>query len=254
MFTALVPTLLIVVPSAPVPNAPQFQLPKDPKAIVIEFDYAGGFTPPPKNNKPNLTITADGTVTANNRFSGDSATMRLSPAEVQELLAFIITENKFLEYDPAKVEQAVEDVTRKNGPVPQVADAPSTVVKVRTADKEHKASYYALGMAANQFKEIKPLQQLHAIEYRLGRLQAITWAGGPKVVDEYLKLVNEKLKAEYPDVAPLTRDEFRYARTIDGTMTAMFSRPDAEKKTFTNATIEHSTGNTPKVSLLVKSK
>ena len=251
MFTALVPTLLLVVPAAPVPTGPAIPLPKDPNVVVIEFDHSGGFTLPPMNNKPALTITAGGTATVNNRFTGESATLKFTPAQVQELLKFIVTDNKFFEFDTAKVEKAIEEENQKNGPVPMIADAPNTDLMIKTADKEHKVSYYALGMAASQYETVEPIRQYHAIERRMNQAQSLVWAGGPAAVEGFLKLANAELKAKHPDAAPLTMADLEYARRQDNTLTTTFRRTNKAKKTFVYASVVQSDTGEPKVVLQV---
>lgn len=238
-----------------------YKLPKNPKAVVISFDWAGGFTPPRKSNAPVLSILRDGTVNMPDRFGlSKDVTGKISQRELQELLAFAIKTNKFFEYDPAKVKKKIEIESKKRPFIPRIADAPSSVIFIQIAGKSHKVSHYALAFAASQFKTIKELQQLYAIEKRLRRLMDVTRLGGPTGVKAMLTLANAELKKKYPKVKPLTMEDLQ-STGIDrnGSKRVSFHRsgktatgkPDG---TFVNVFIQMQEEGNPKVTVRAKLK
>ena len=70
--------------------------------------------------------------------------------------------------DSAALEKAI-DVERARGRVPMITDLPTTVLRLRTATREHEVRCYALDFYAEKLPALKPLQQLHALEHRLAR-------------------------------------------------------------------------------------
>lgn len=149
-----------------------FPFPSDPSAVIITMDWRGGFNVSgPRNVNPILTIRADGRVTVIdpwNRTADKEAV--LSPAEIQELLRFAITEQDFFAFDAVSVRQAIEAEFKKAGGGTAISDLSDTVVQIRTANQEHEARYNALASWAQWYPNIKPLVQLRAIELRLTKL------------------------------------------------------------------------------------
>lgn len=205
------------------PGAAAIPLPKDPKAVVVEFSFKGGFTPPRKNNDPNLTVTAGGAVTASDPFTGATATFQLPAEELQGLMHLIVAQKKFFDISEEKIAKAIQE--QKAGIGIAIADAATTVVKIKTADKEHEVKVYALGMQANQYKKVEALLNLVAIEKTLNQLLSTAWAGGPVAVEASLKVANAELKKTFPDLKPLAADDLRFARmNPQGNVTLNFHR------------------------------
>jgi len=144
---------------------------------VIVFDYAGGFTPPPLNDDAAMTIYADGKVVLGNRFKEDATIEgKISEDELHALVSFAIEKNA-MTFDPADVKKAIAEKQKKAAEkglgiaFPQIADAPSTVIKVNANGKSSVASYYALGMAANMHKDIPQLVELQEVAKKLGEVR-----------------------------------------------------------------------------------
>lgn len=237
-----------------------YELPKDPKAVVISFDWKGGFTPPRKKMDPALSILRDGTVLMPDRFGlGKDASGKISQKELQSLLRFAIEENKFFQFDAAAVKDKVRKAN-KGRPAIVIADAPSSVLEIRLAKKSHKASYYALTFAANRNKTIAELQQLAAIQKRLTRLMNVVRLGGKDELNKKLALANRELKKAYPKARPLTDDHLqsvgdrpggsRYISFYRAGKTAT-GKPDG---TYTTVTIQVPAKGDPKVTVRAKLK
>ena len=150
------------------------QLPAEKNAVVIVFDYVGGFTPPPVNDDPHMVIRADGSLTLGNRFKENARIeSKISRDELQELLRLAIDECNVFAFDAAKVKQEIADKAKKvraNGIIqlaPVIADAPTTVIKVHADGKQVETKYYALSFAARTHKDVAALQKLQKLAERL---------------------------------------------------------------------------------------
>jgi hypothetical protein len=173
----------------------QIALPKDPTAHIIVYDsrsywdvhiYEMGFWPPPNGQPargrgllpPLLKIQADGTMIADDRYkSAATFQLKIAAEEVQELLQFIIHDNDLLRFDQAKVEADIKKIDTGS-----VADSPTTTVRIKTADREHEAKYYAVDFYLERHPEVKELKQLDAVAKRLWQAYGRVLADGIKVV------------------------------------------------------------------------
>ncbi|MEQ8787009.1 MAG: hypothetical protein RIC55_11945 [Pirellulaceae bacterium] len=196
----------------------KYKLPEDPEAAVIVLDFKGGFTPPRISEEPTMTIRADGSVVIPAKFEGQKSFRgKISREELNELLDFAIEENKFLEYDAAKVAEKLA----AGGPRFAVADAATTVLKINVNGETKEASHYALGMTRN----VEELQRLFAIQQRLMQLQSVIQLGGQEQVKKWLAVVNTELKAKFPDAPALTLEDFNSGgERGDGSIYASFQR------------------------------
>jgi len=153
-------------------HAAEHKLPE--QGPVIVFDYVGGFTPPPINNDPAMVIYADGKVVLGNRFKENASIEgKITPAEVQALVAFAIDDSEIRSFDPAAVKQAIADKAKQAAAkgiltvFPRIADAPTTVVKINADGKQSEAKYYALSFAASTHKDIPALVQFQQVAKKL---------------------------------------------------------------------------------------
>lgn len=257
-FGALVGAMLVA--STGVAAEEVYKLPKDKTATVISLDHKGGFTPRRKSDAPMLSILADGTIKMPDRFGfSKDVNGKISQKELQALLRFIIKDNKFFEYDKAKVAAKMKKAAAGRN-IPRVADASTLVIEVKIAGKSNKASQYALGLMANQYKTVPEIQQLSAINQRLNRLMNVTRLGGEKNVKAALELANAELKKKYPKAPPLTMQDFRSANVRkNGQKTVSFGRygRTADGKsdgTYTNVTLQYPPEGKPKVFVRAKLK
>lgn len=235
-----------------------YTLPKDPETVILMYDEQNGFGLPRQNPGAVFTLLRDGTVLMPDVFGqGRSFKGKLDEQEVQDLLRFVIGEHKFFDYDMEQVKAAMKKAESERE-IPQIADAPVQVFEVRIADREHRVSHYALGMAT-EYPEIESLQQLLTIQKRLRGVMNQTRVGGRKGVERLLVAANRELKSQLPDIKPFTEDEFVGAYTRnDGVTTATFSRMFKDKEgkpngTFVVASTEISEkGGEPKVTIRSK--
>ncbi|VAX37517.1 hypothetical protein MNBD_PLANCTO02-1319 [hydrothermal vent metagenome] len=245
----------------------EYQLPKDPKAVVISLNFKGGYGPRRKSNSPTLSILANGTVLMPNNYglSKDIKT-EMSKLELQELLRFIIEENQFLKYDNAKVAAAKKKALqpKPGGMVSRlrVADAATTVIYLHAEGKEVEASEYALSMyAGGAFKEVKELQQLLAIQKRLQQVMKIATGGGIENVMKILKEANVHLKKKYPQAKPFTIKDFQSARVkADGSKYYSFNwfkrgpKGNSKANTYAHVRFQIPVKGDPKITVSAKLK
>ncbi len=167
-------------------------LPDDLREPVIVMDYVGGFRrpdPPGFVRTPFVRIYADGRVqTGRNAPEQEVYEICLDAAELEELVKFIVTEQKFFEHDSNALKDRIEQVPDRA----IVMDAPSTTITLRTRQKCHTVNVYALSMVARQLTSIDGLQRLHAIEQRLKAVHTLAVLGRD-VAERIVNQVNEYL-------------------------------------------------------------
>ena len=224
LFALCLVGLSVAGPHDSIAQESTYTLPKDPEAVIVVYDEQSGFGLPRQNPGAVLTILRNGTVLMPDVFgNGRSFKGQLDEQEVQELLRFMIGKQKFFDYDMEKVKAAMKKAESDRN-IPQIADAPVQVFEVNIADREHRVSHYALGMAT-EYPEIESLQQLLAIQKRLRGVMNQTRVGGRKGVERLLATANRELKSQLPDIKPFSREEFVGAYTRNnGVTTATFSR------------------------------
>ncbi|QDU96192.1 hypothetical protein [Lignipirellula cremea] len=179
-------------------------LPENPKDSVITLDFQGGYGLPRSANTPTMSILADGTVLLPANYAGrKSLEGKLSAAELQELIAFIVDENQFFAYDETAVEKKLE----AGGPRRRIPDRSTTVIMVHVDGQQKTVRRTPVGLGGGE--PIVELQQFGAIRSRLNQVRSIVQMGGTDEVEKWVKVANEQLKQQYPDVAPLTMYDFR---------------------------------------------
>src|SRR6186713_2488649 len=145
-------------------------LPADPAAIIITWDWTGvDILGTRKNMNPALTIRANGAVTVTDpKGIVGNIESSLTPAEVQDLLHFIVAEQDFFAIDISEIWRAIlTEEQRRVGVRSYIADASDTVVHIKTADREHDLRFNALSFSARKYPSIKELRQFLAVETKL---------------------------------------------------------------------------------------
>lgn len=182
-----------------------YSLPADPKAVVLSLEYGGGFPMPQQKDfkpTPYVRIQADGTViTGGASPRATVAEMKLTAAELQSLLEGIIADDKLLEIKPGEIDEAI----KATGERIMVADAPTTTLTVKLADKETQLRQYASRMVKSQFPQVESLQRFVRSENRLQQLHSIALLGGTDAMREMLAAVNEAVGVKSADLP--TMDE-----------------------------------------------
>jgi hypothetical protein len=166
--TVLLTSFAIVATSAQDKKAdePKIVLPKDPKAVVISYDPgAGGFVR--KGEAPYLKIQADGSVTVTNLHTAAKKEAKLTAKELDDLVRFILVEQKFLDLSEKKMTDAITKAAGK-GPFIAVGGAGASKILVEANDKKHEVSFRAASAYLGAYPKVELVPQFVAIEKRLG--------------------------------------------------------------------------------------
>jgi hypothetical protein len=146
--------------------------------ILIQWNSEGGLEQPLPATA-DLTVFADGRVVVGPRFAHGTVTEhQLSDADLAALRRFVFDEQDIWSIDSAALDRAVKavanagtDAGSRAGPVhlgpAAVADAATTVIRVRDGERTHQVSHYNLFDAVRRYPQINELQRLRAIERRL---------------------------------------------------------------------------------------
>jgi len=143
------------------------QIPEDGTVAVITMDVRGGYRLPRVDNRPWLTIFADGTV----RVIDDSGKVapieaKISAEELQDLLRFAIVEQQFFDFDSQTALRELHEEQRKIDIGLSMDDNLLTVIRIRTAERDHTGEFYALDEYATIFRALKPLANFQRLNCR----------------------------------------------------------------------------------------
>lgn len=159
----------------------------NPDTIVIQWNSEGGLA----STMADLTVFADGRVEVGPRFAnGTVSEYQLSEADLAALRRFVFEEQDIWSIDSAALERDVKAVANSGAHVGSravpvqplgteaVADAATTVIRVRDGERTHQVSHYNLFDAARRYPQMNELQRLRAIEMRLLELAQQVAASG----------------------------------------------------------------------------
>jgi hypothetical protein len=235
------------------PRKPTVRLPADPDAIVLGLRRVVDSAPA---SPVQLTIFADGRVKAEVpeklsslaaqdltryvRAREDAANTerpeinvlegKLTRAELEELMRFVVLEQELLTLDADAVKTAIEKIYENSGPVLDNTDATTTVFMVQTSDKKHQISWPRLDKSAWDFPKVSSLRQLRALDFRLAHIYCVLLAGGPERVEAVVEKLDSQLLPYYlknPRAPYLTAaDLSKVTRAEDGcSVRYQFARP-----------------------------
>ncbi|MHC4960346.1 MAG: hypothetical protein ACYTGN_18510 [Planctomycetota bacterium] len=151
---------------------------------------------------PLVEIFADGSV----KFAGKKVQGRLAKSELAALRKFVVTEQKFFDYDEA----AIGKLLQAREPGPQCGTGlPLTEIRVVAAGRNATKRQILLETYATQHRDIKALVRLRAVARRLQLEGRLAKAGGRKRVEGWLKLANARLAVRHPKEPALSIEDFR---------------------------------------------
>lgn len=186
----------------------------DPASNVIVLDSAGGFRAAPGGGADDfvLCVKADGTASIRTRTPGKRQTWRMPPEEMNDLLRFLLDEQKFFALKP-----------RVGGANPAAgiqADAGGWVLSV-TADGKTHTVRGPMG-AGRGGAELKRFERCIL---RLRGVMAIVEVGGGKSMDRFLKEANAVFSKEWPGEKPLTIADIASGTSLaNGSLYVIFVR------------------------------
>jgi hypothetical protein len=171
----------------------------------------------------------------------------LSREQVQELMRFIVNDQKFFTINSADIRAAIDAENRRTRTGMAVADAADTFVRVKTADKESDLRFNAVSVFARWYPTIQELKQFSAVETRLRFLFEESRAGGRQAVEAALAEANTYLKQQNPTLAALAVEN--YLRTLespDGRKSMQFLRDEGDGANLV-VTVQYIAGQQPRV-------
>jgi hypothetical protein len=149
----------------------------------------------------------------------------LPAGQLQELLRFAVIDQRFFEFDADAVQRAVRAEQQRAGGTFNIFDGGTTVIRVRTGDKEHEVSYYALTYYARIYPAVPDLGRLVAIETKLQGIADSLGRGVRERVNMALDQANQAIKEQRPELPALVLADYR--RTVlseGGRRTVEFGR------------------------------
>ncbi|MEM9303925.1 MAG: hypothetical protein AAGE01_17555 [Pseudomonadota bacterium] len=213
--------------------ASDIELPADPTAVVLTLDFRSDRVPR-VSDAPSLSIHADGRIVMPQTYVHIPAYEgRMSPAELDALLAFVVREQRFGEYDEKTV--AAKRAAAPFDPLrPNTQHRTETVITVNLPGLEKSIAVVEPDLEA----PIPEIVRFLAVERRLERVMSVTKLGGRDEAMQWLQLANERLAAEHPDAAPFEFEDLR-SGTIraDGSVYVQFIRDESSEDAGANVAI-----------------
>lgn len=200
-----------------------YRFPNDPQVPVLTLDLSGGLrvpTPADFRRRPLVSVFADGRIVCGAQVPDrPNHVGQLTAQELGELLDFVVQQQGLLQITPDQLAEELQGY-RSN-----LADGPTSTIKLQLQDQTHELSVYALGLAAWELPDEPGLQALLAIEQRLRQVKQWGDLGSRAVLDSALRAANEALTRELPDANPWSEDQLRrIERPADGGVKLSFSR------------------------------
>jgi len=219
-------------------QAQAYVLPQDPAEPVITLDFQGSRLKR-IDDAPTLSILANGTVVMPQSYAHSKAYEdQISEAELQELLDFIIRENRFFNYDSETVEAKLSTMERQPLPV----HFSTTVISVNADNRSKLVRSDALGHGPM----VEETEQLLAIKKRLEQLMSVVKLGGRDEVTSWLTIANKEFGLKSLEGAslmpasdaPLKSEDLQsVGRWDDGSMYVRFLRREGARSTIVTINI-----------------
>ena len=201
----LLSSLLLLLFAGPA-LAKDYLLPKDGNAIVIELSTSEFTGMGQLRLDPVVQIQADGRV----RVEGKETAGRLSKAQLQDLLRFMIEEQKFLEHDDDAVGREID-----KRPVGVCGTgAHETFVGLVIEGHRGGARQLMLDTFAQARPDIAMLARLQAVAARLRLEGRLAQAGGRDRVEGWWKRANARLSERHPTETPFALDDFQGLKDV----------------------------------------
>src|SRR5262249_47636410 len=122
----------------------------------------------------------------------------------QDLLRFVVRDQEFFAFDAGVLDRELRREYVYDGKLYSPYDGRTTRICMRTADREHEASWHQLASAAVLFPDSNRLRQLHRVEQRLRNVLLVQVAGGPDRIAPVADWATRRLWPTYPTLVPFT--------------------------------------------------
>lgn len=193
--------------ASPVLQAQNYTLPQDPTTPVITLDYQGDRLQR-INDAPTLTILMNGDVIMPQSYAHTQAYQgQISEAELQQLLDFIIRENKFFDYDADRIGAKLSELEHQPLPV----HFSTTVISVNAELRAKEVRLPALGRGPM----VKETRQMLAIKQRLDKLMSYIKLGGAEQVAKLLAIANYELDMKIHNTARLSAEGLQVPSSVE---------------------------------------
>lgn len=184
----------------------------DPTVNVIILDSEGGFRAPPGGGKDDfvLCIKADGTASIRSRMPPERKTWRMKPEELQDLLRFLLDEQKFFTLKPS-VGKAQ----------PGIADAGGWMIRIEADGKTHTVR----GLMASRGPANDARERFERCLRRLQGTMTLVDLGGAERANRFLEAANAVFVKEWPREPPLSLADMGLGSVLaSGAVIVPFSR------------------------------
>ena len=242
--------VLLIVSTAFSSQVPTYDLPVDPSTPIITMKYVGGVTELPRQNVyPSLTIRSDGSVTISDSLGRTKPfEASITAEEVQDLLRFSIHDQEFMEFTNGNALQDIAVESAQCGrSVRLKEDGGTTVIRIRTADLDHEASFNSVAFFAQAYPGVKSLAQFWTIEKRLNLFMEEVKAGGMEAVTAAAEQASAFAKQQKEAITFQVEDLQRTVMVADGRqrMEFLHKRDDG---TSISVDVENNPSATPTIS------
>jgi len=241
--------LLVSFTAVPV-LAQSFELPVDISLPVITLSHVGGNTVLPRQNqKPELTIRGDGTITVSDSLGrGKDLESRISDEDLHRLMTFVLNDEHLPELDAGNAQFAINAINARCGHSLRVTDAAFTVIHVHLANEDFEGNFYALGVFAEAYPIVKPLGRLWKVERRLRQLAEEIKAGGKDAVTSALEVAAANIQQQTDPFDLKLEDYAQVLMNGDNNRTLEFIH-DRGDGTSTSVIVTYNLPQAPTVSL-----
>lgn len=189
-----------------------YTLPSESKTPVIVLAYEGGFTPQRISNEPEMQVLADGSVILGSPYGQVKRVIgSINGERLQQILRYLLSKQRIGGFNVSKIQELVSAEQVKQEQFVTISDAATTTIQVYVEGNSYEAKFYGLSEMAEEYSEVEELNQLEDIRRYLESFRSEVYAGGKQKVTQYLEMANERLKQQYPEVSPLTLDDFQRA-------------------------------------------
>jgi hypothetical protein len=147
---------------------PLLRLPSSPGTVILRLTSTGGMDASPASRLPVLELQAGGDFAARPATpAGPPRRGRLSPKEVEQLLKFVVREQRYSEIDGRDITQRMKQIDQQLGRLSILRDAGDMKLEVTLPGYSHSVEMLPPGLTAREYPDIAELARFKAIVDRL---------------------------------------------------------------------------------------
>lgn len=186
-----------------------YSLPADTDQPVLVLESRGGRQAiNPLALPPVIQVFSDGRIVAGATSPQfESCEWRMPKADWHWFFDEFIELTHFFELQSGPIQEQIEQHAGDQ----VIVDAPTTVIRVRAAERDHKVEVFAARYFSRQLPDCEELKSFVLAEQRLRWLAALAHAGGADALDAILERTREYLAKELPESTDLQREDLASA-------------------------------------------